>query len=520
MMNYAHPILSCRQSISHESGLLMGQEKKEWVAMCAVGRELGWSLLRDYQEIGAPPEPLKVLILAGKGHNAGDALLAAGEILSSHENTTVFVIFVYGRHQLKPLVGRAFEQLLEKGGERVEYFAWSDRGEAAMLEEQWNMCIDGIVGMQFAPPFRPPGDEVISWINAHRKIDFRAAVDLPSGLSDASGEDVFRTDFTYATGIAKTPLFEKANQQLVGRVRYIDIGFFASGEGVDPQTENILLPSVLDPIRGLRRSQTDKRSFGHLFIIAGSRSMPGAALMAAQAAVRSGVGLVTAFVPQSVCGYFSAALPEAMWVPWPETTDGGLAMEGYDLLRSRIKRATGVLAGPGMGDGEETQALLARMTGEIMLPTVLDADALREGVVSVPREAGAGRLIVTPHFGEFTRMNIEGGSDFGVDEIRSFSRRMGVITVLKGPVTRITDGTEVMLSTFGGPLLARGGSGDVLSGLVGGRVAAPGAVPLEAAYQGVAWHGLAADSLARRRGAVAVKATDLLDELNSVLRDE
>ena len=77
-----------------------------------------------------------------------------------------------------------------------------------------------------------------------------------------------------------------------------------------------------------------------------------------------------------------------------------------------------------------------------------------------------------------------------------------------------------MLSTFGGPLLARGGSGDVLSGLVGGRVAAPGAVPLEAAYQGVAWHGLAADSLARRRGAVAVKATDLLDELNSVLRDE
>jgi NAD(P)H-hydrate epimerase len=345
-------------------------------------------------------------------------------------------------------------------------------------------------------------------------------VDLPSGVGDDAGEAVFGADVSYATGIAKTPLFAHGSRSFGSRVRYLDIGFFDACTDAHGSAEKILLPSVLDEMRALRTSHSDKRTYGHLFVVAGSRTMPGAALMAAHAAIMSGVGLVTAFVPESVCGFYSSVLPEAMWVPWPESAEGGLSLSGFDLLLSRIGRATGILAGPGMGDGEETQALLSRVVGETMLPLVLDADALRPEVLSAPREAEAGRIVVTPHAGEFRRIAERGDSEIEADELLSFSRSRGCITVLKGPITRITDGSEMLLSPYGGPVLARGGSGDLLSGLLGGRVAIPGANPLNAACEAVVLHGMAADSLARRRGSAAVRTTDLLRELSSVLRDE
>jgi NAD(P)H-hydrate epimerase len=372
------------------------------------------------------------------------------------------------------------------------------------------LCLDGIFGFQFRPPLDQRATEVLRRVNA-ASVTLRAAVDLPSGLGDPGA---FRADFTYGTGIVKTPVLGAAES---GRVRYLDLGFFATAThperrgvpvGVSAE-DGVLTPSVLAPLCSLRPARSDKRSHGHLMVLGGSRDYPGAVLMAVLAALRSGAGLVTALVPESLVPAFAVRAPEAMWVGWPETPDGGLALEGMHLLRARLDRATALLLGPGLGTGAETLALAADVARLAAIPLVLDADALRPAIITA---RGGQSVLCTPHAGEFAR--IAGGQ-----ALRDYCRATRAVVVLKGAVTRISDGGKVYHSLFGGPVLARGGSGDLLAGLTGGLLAQSPAEPLWAAAAGTVWHGRAADTLARAHGQVAVTAVQLLDFLPEVLRD-
>jgi NAD(P)H-hydrate epimerase len=218
--------------------------------------------------------------------------------------------------------------------------------------------------------------------------------------------------------------------------------------------------------------------------------------------------LVTAFVPASVAAAFAARAPEAMWVGWPETPTGGLALEGEHLLRERLDRASALVMGPGLGREPETLALAASIAKWSTVPLVIDADALQPGIVT----AGNAPRIVTPHAGEFAR--ISGGA-----ELSEFARRSRATVVLKGPTTRVAREATVYHSFFGGPVLARGGSGDVLAGLTGGLLARTPTDPLLAAARAVVWHGLAADLLARAHGQTSVSVTQLLDFLSAALRE-
>jgi NAD(P)H-hydrate epimerase len=195
-----------------------------------------------------------------------------------------------------------------------------------------------------------------------------------------------------------------------------------------------------------------------------------------------------------------------MWVGWPETPEGGLAMEGMHLWRERAARASALLVGPGAGAEAETLALLQDIVRSSGVPVVIDADALQPELVRDLPVAS----VLTPHAGEFAR--IAGGRD-----LRAFSAGRNGVTVLKGPLTRIDDGREVVHSFAGGPVLARGGSGDLLAGLIGGLLAQTPADPKGTAIRGVVWHGRAADRLARTRGAVAVRTTELLDHFAPVI---
>jgi NAD(P)H-hydrate epimerase len=256
--------------------------------------------------------------------------------------------------------------------------------------------------------------------------------------------------------------------------------------------------------------------------------------MGVRAALRSGVGLVTAFVPESLAAAFAARAPEAIWVGWPETPEGSLALAGLPLLRARLDRATALSIGSGLGAEGEALVLVGEILKLAGLPAVLDADALRPEVVAA---AARGRAVCLPHAGEFKRL--AGGREASPDALRALARETGATIVLKGPITRIVsaesplerasalssverDGRQagacVYHSFFGGPVLARGGSGDLLAGLTGGLLAQAPDDPLVAACRGVVWHGLAADLLARDRGQVAVRVTQLLDHLSAALR--
>jgi NAD(P)H-hydrate epimerase len=291
---------------------------------------------------------------------------------------------------------------------------------------------------------------------------------------------------------------------VVGRLRYLDLGFF--DETPVEARLRMLTPEVLAPLARLRAPNSDKRDYGHLFILGGSRGFPGAILMTVQAALRSGAGLLTAFVPESLVPAFAAQAPEAMWVGWPETPEGGLALEGRHLLQARLTRGSALVMGPGMGKEPETLALAKDVVQSASIPLVLDADALQPDIV----RAGKAPRVLTPHRGEF--MRILAGGDF-----REFQKKSDAVVVLKGRLTGITHQERGYYSPYGSPVLARGGSGDCLAGIVGTQLAQTPGDPLGAACRGTVWHGRAADLLARTHGQVAVRTTQLLDFLSPAL---
>lgn len=487
----SHPILTCAEAKDLEARLFAGDETKAWAAMKAAGAAVASSVLADFEEVGGFPASGTILVLAGKGHNGGDALLAAAEILRQNPRAHAEVWLVYGVRALRPLALRAWQELQHAAPERVKAVT----GRA--LRRHYALSLDGVFGYQFRPPLDDRARTALRQANA-LDVRMRVAVDLPSGWAEP---DAFRADFTYATGIVKAPLLELPD---AGRRRYLDLGFFAGGE---PGTDRVLTAHVLAPLRAWRDPHADKRKNGHVFILGGSRDYPGAVFMAVLAAVRSGVGLVSAFVPESLVPAFAAKVPEAIWVGCPETPDGGLALEGRHRVVERWSRATALVIGPGLGREKETQAMAAELLKSSPVPAVVDADALQPEII----RAAKAPLILTPHAGEFARIA-------GDRSLHSYATTTKATVILKGPVTRITAGATTIHSFFGGPVLARGGSGDLLAGLVGAQLAQTPTDPVGAACRGVAWHGLAADSLSRAKGSTAVRTTQVLDFLGVVLR--
>ncbi len=509
----SHPILTCEEARAFEANYFRGDEAAEWIAMQRAGRALAAAVLRDFQEIGGFPADGCVLVLAGKGHNGGDALIAAQAILEKFPAATADVEFVFGERVLRPLAMRAWREFQHSARDRVQ--GGSAAGLGRNLPERtgapalphYVLSLDGVFGFQFRPPLDERAVQALRRANA-ADVRLRAAVDLPSGLDEP---DAFRADFTYATGIVKSPVLTCAN---AGRVRYLDLGFFEE-ERVDPNAlDRVLTSSLLAPLAALRAPHSDKRTYGHVFILGGSRNYPGAVLMSTLAALRSGAGLVTAFVPESLVAAFASRAPEAMWIAWPETPAGGLALEGQHLLKERIDRTNALVIGPGLGRDAETLALAKDIVATSPVPLVIDADALQPEIVS----AGKAPRVLTPHAGEFARI--------------ASATHENAVFVRKGPVTRIASSAGLRpaqkgrsetgvtyYSLAGGPVLARGGSGDLLAGLIGGLLAQTPSEPLLAASRGALWHGLAADALARAHGQTAVATTQLLDFLSPVLRE-
>jgi hydroxyethylthiazole kinase-like uncharacterized protein yjeF len=516
---FADPVLSCAESHRWEEEVLGSDQDAAWRAMSAAGTAVGDAVLLDRLEISERPID-RVLILAGKGHNGGDALIALRRLVDRQPDLQALVVLAAGPESLKPLARRALEQLNPNRDPRIEVVGWR-RGTADRLARRlesgpFDVCLDGLLGMQFRPPLGGAVRLIVNCVNSNQHVGLRGAVDLPTGLGDSSDNEPFRADFTYATGIAKAPIVDRANLQWTGRIRYLDIGFFSERKPASGIW--MLKDSILDPIRRFRMPVSDKRTYGHVFVLTGSRPYPGALLMSVRAALKGGAGLVTAFAPESLAVTIAPQAPEAMWVPWPETLAGSLALEGRHLLIARRERCSSLVVGPGLGREAETGRLVIE-AGEVMdCPIVVDADALQKEVVDAlaGREDPCGSVVVTPHDGEFNRISGVAPSDQALSD---FSRRTGIITCLKGPVTRISAGDQIFVSPFGGPVLARGGSGDLLAGLLGTTLAHSPMSALEATCRGVVWHGRAADCLSRARGQVAVQTTEILDHLATALRN-
>ena len=515
-----HPVLTCEESQRLEQEYFgLGCETEE-TAMYRAGRAVATAIEDDFEEIGGFPSLGRVLVLAGKGHNAGDALIAANTLLDRHPELELHVWLVFSPEEFRASLHGPFALLRSRS--RILVIEENTDLEALLREGAGlgciDLCLDGILGMGGSPPLRGTPRRVVRAVNDCPFIRFRASVDIPTGVFTEGDPDAFRADFTYATGIAKTPLVPEAHLSSCGRVRYLDLGFFDHGLDA-PADLHILLPSNLWQLASFRPAGTHKRDFGHLLLLAGSDPMPGACLMASSAAVHAGTGLVTTASTPAAVDAGTVVLPEVMWHRTAAPEEGGLGPAVLGELDGLLAEASALLVGPGLGEGDPQGQLVERVVREVNLPLVLDASALRAELPEwlAQRPASFAPVVLTPHPGEWKRLGGEDAEGGGTAALRSFCARTGTVVVRKGARTRIANADRVVWSPFGGPVLARGGTGDLLAGMTGALLAQHPRQPFEAAALAAVWHGTAADRLARREGQAGVRTTQLLDHLSAAL---
>ncbi len=517
-MSSLYPILSIEQAKSFEESVLGGDRNRTGQAMQNAGRAIGEALLADFRELREWPEKPSILVLAGKGLNTGDAFIACETLHRDLPDLRVKIVMTAEADSLNPLAAGALERLRSTMQELLESVSL----EAFMEEEEepFEVVLDGLYGLGFRPPLREGPAALLRRINGSGRIGLRASVDLPSGIGDSTDPGSFEADFTYIPGVAKAPCFLRENSRYVGRLRFLRIDPFRGAKpGAEPP-QMLAPPDFFRHRNQLRKAQSDKRSFGHCLILAGSRRMPGAALMATRAALQAGAGLVTTFCPESVGLSLAGSAPEAMWHPVPTNHDGGLEVETVRIITHMAGKRGALLVGPGLVPDRGTIFTMSRLIRDIALPVVVDASALTREVIAavLGRPPGAGPVILTPHAGEFDRIRGTSEETELLGQLQLYCQKHRVVTLLKGSPTWIANGSSLVAVPAGGPVLARGGSGDILSGILVTLLGQSPGDPVGAALEAATWHGAAADSLARQQGQNAVRTTELLPHLATTLR--
>jgi len=517
MKTFPHsvPVMTCAEAKIFEKEFFSRNEISEESAMKTAGTLVGEAVVREREKIS------HLLVLAGKGHNGGDAIRAATTIFSKTACQIFLVFFAVDETALAPLTRKFFDEFLSVvPAEKRRVVFLPEKKSSAFAEilkfaaSPRVVFLDGIFGHSFRPPFPQATKNFVEKIFAARAEDsLCCAVDLPSGLCDNGADDcVIRADFTFPTGILKRPLL--AFPQLAGRIVPVDISF---------RSEKLSVLAVSDEKFFLRKIFArrplicDKRDFGHVLIVGGSRSMPGALMLNVRATLRAGAGLVSVICPESVQPAFAARAPCAMWIPCRENDFGGLDFSSaFSEFEKKLQNVSAVLCGSGMGTSDDSQKLIQKIVATVPaeIPLILDADALRSGTRDAlkMRGASAEKTILLPHAGEFLRL---GGN---AEKLRDFCEKNKTLIALKGVCTRVASPCAEFLTFAGTPALARGGSGDVLAGIVAALFASPKnfsqeCTPEERLVAAVIWHGNAARWLATTQSERCADISSLPDFL-------
>ena len=418
--------------------------------------------------------PGRVVCFCGPGNNGGDGVACARLLLEAGLEVRCVLV----------------------GGGRLEPFAPDDAEFAAWCLEA-DVMVDAIFGIGLNSDVR--GDALTA-IHMMNTCDIPVvSADIPSGVETDTGRVLgaaVRADRTVTFTLPKAGHFVGKGGLCTGRLTVADIGIPAE---------------LVDGEEG---------DFGRVYILAGSVGYTGAPVLAAQAAVRSGAGLVTVGVPAPVWPVAAAKLDEAMPHPLPAGKEGQLSLDAGEAAFARLSACGVCLIGPGLGRGNSVSAVVRHLLPEIRIPVVLDADGINalEGHIDVLDGRKGLHTVLTPHDGEFARLggDLSGGDRLGA--ARAFAMEHGCCLVLKGhcTITAFPDGSAY-LNTTGNPGMAKGGSGDVLAGLIlsllGQGLPARQAVPM------AVWlHGAAGDLCAGEIGEYGMTPSDLIAALPRVIR--
>lgn len=456
------------------------------------------------------------VVLCGSGNNGGDGFVVARKL--AEESFAVTAVLLCG--QPKSAQAREMYSRMEGLGVSVLNLETEPYMVASAVREA-QLVVDAVYGIGFhgdLPDYMRP---LFRQVNAAEAITI--AIDVPSGMDCDTGlcdPDTLVADRTITFTAMKPGLLSAKSSAVCGTVEVVGIGIDERLIDQFTSDQSIIDWDMVAHCFQPRPADSHKGTYGHLLSVCGSYGMAGAAILAARAALRCGAGLVTAAMPASVYPLAAGSVPEALFLPLPETGDGLLAMAAREKLRERLARCTAVLVGCGLGCGGQVPAVVEDILRHASCPVVLDADGINCVAQHIDiRKTTQVPLVLTPHPGEMARLlgcSIEQVQDNRLETARRFAEEQQVILVLKGSKTVVAaPGQTLLVNTTGNPGMATGGSGDVLAGMIASFIA-QGMEPYRAAMCGVHLHGLAGDAAAHRLSQHAMLPSDLLEELGGL----
>ncbi len=470
----------------------------------------------------------RVLVFCGTGNNGGDGLVVARHLVARAVRPEVWVLGDAAKYR-----GDALEnwKMLQNLDLLIHVLPDSKDRSALLKRTPYpEVIIDGLFGTGLSKPVGPDFRKIIAWINEARTRAFVAAIDIPSGIFADSAclqGPAVQADLTVTFTAPKAALIFPPAAEKAGCVVVATIGSPA------PLLENPEYRLELMDRSRIRRTlpararDSHKGTFGHVFVLAGSRDKSGAAIMTGLSALRSGAGLVTLMLPESLRRDVIGKVPELMTAWLPETREGTADAAAAKTVFDLLTQADAVVIGPGLSTNKSTKQLVGEIVRKSPVPIVLDADginAFARTPESLSNEAGHP-IVITPHPGEMGRL-------LGLKTAHVQRRRLeiagdcaiqhGVFTVLKGYQTLVaTPAGRVFVNTTGNPGMATGGTGDILSGIMGRFVAGwrqkfdgnDREALADFISAAVYLHGLAGDYAAAEKGEESLIATDLIAHL-------
>ncbi len=461
-----------------------------------------------------------VLVFCGKGNNGGDGMAVARHLVN--RGAKVRTVLLGDPKSLRGDAATNFTICEEMKIPVRPVTTSRNFGGITSYLKKADLVLDAILGTGIVPPVRGLVEQAVRRINRAKKPVI--SVDLPTGLSADSSEvlgEVVQAELTVTFGLPKISLAQYPSLASAGEVRVADISLPAELVQRSNISVEIMEEEVLRTLP-LRRQDMHKGEGGRVLLVAGSKEMPGAAVMAALSSFRIGAGGVYAAVPEGIRRFFHKQLMEGVLVPLPDAAKDYLSLSVLPEILRAARGKNVAVVGPGIGLDPETGEMVRSLIQKIRIPVVLDAD----GINHVARDLDSlkkarAAVILTPHPGEMARLTGASERELKtqrVDLAREFAGKFGVILVLKGARTVIAEPKgRVWINPTGNPGMATAGTGDVLTGMIAGLVA-QGMKPLQAALLGVYLHGCCGDRAASRIGERGLLSRDLIREIPGVLK--
>lgn len=437
----------------------------------------------------------RTYILCGAGNNGGDGMAVAAILASRGVDVTV--VFAGDEEHLTPESAFRLERLRDLA---VPVVGCSELTDATAI-------IDTLFGVGLTRAVEGKAARLIDAANTSPAPIL--SIDVPSGLfadSAAVAETVICARRTVAIQNLKPCHVLYGAAEKCGEIRLADIGI---SDSMIPESGTLLYATEADAARlSPRPAHSHKGTFGRLLVIAGSAGMAGAAYFSALAAYRTGAGLVEIFTVEDNLLALQSLIPEAIITTYNRDNFA-------ELLDGALERASAAVCGPGLGRSELSRSVVRMVLAHCDVPLVLDADALNitaDENLEFPHQA---EVVITPHLGEMSRLvnkSIGEISASTVDTAREFAASRGVVCVLKDSHSIICDGAQMFVNLAGCSAMAKGGSGDVLTGIVG-ALAANGVGMSESAVLGCFLHGRAGERAAQKHGLHGALARDIANEI-------